>query len=361
VNGELTGRGLRIGEMARASGLTVSALRFYDGAGVLIPAAVDPATGYRLYETDQVAAAQLLAGLRRVRMPVAGIAAVLASLSAPDHGRHAVRRALDDHLRLLEDGLETARREIARLHALVGGVSAEDTRIVLDGTALAAALRSVEFAIGSGTAVPSVQGVLLDVADGEVRLVATDRYRLAVSRARTATVDGPDAVAPLPGALVDGARALLGSEPVELTMTAGRVTLAVGGIELAGTVAAAPFPDWRSRLRRRAVRAVTVDAARLRQDLVRARRDPNASRSGIGGHDVVVLGLGADGRPAFATSRDDAGSWRTGVDREFLLQALDAGGPGQLVLELDGPLDPIAIRSAVSDDFSVLMPVRLGS
>jgi DNA-binding transcriptional MerR regulator len=36
-----------IGEMARASGLTVSALRFYDGAGVLVPAFVDPETGYR--------------------------------------------------------------------------------------------------------------------------------------------------------------------------------------------------------------------------------------------------------------------------------------------------------------------------
>jgi len=38
-----------IGEVARASGLSVSALRFYDGAGVLVPAEVDPATGYRRY------------------------------------------------------------------------------------------------------------------------------------------------------------------------------------------------------------------------------------------------------------------------------------------------------------------------
>jgi hypothetical protein len=37
---------LSIGEVARASGLPVSALRFYDGAGVLVPASVDPRTGY---------------------------------------------------------------------------------------------------------------------------------------------------------------------------------------------------------------------------------------------------------------------------------------------------------------------------
>ncbi|MEV1147256.1 MerR family transcriptional regulator, partial [Micromonospora sp. NPDC049799] len=66
-----------IGELARASGLTVSALRFYDSAGVLVPALVDPVTGYRWYTDDQVRPARLVAGLRRVGMPVAGIAAAV--------------------------------------------------------------------------------------------------------------------------------------------------------------------------------------------------------------------------------------------------------------------------------------------
>jgi DNA-binding transcriptional MerR regulator len=43
-----------IGEMARDSGLSVSALRFYDGAGVLAPAWTDPQTGYRWYDDGQV-------------------------------------------------------------------------------------------------------------------------------------------------------------------------------------------------------------------------------------------------------------------------------------------------------------------
>lgn len=41
-----------IGRLARASGLTVSALRFYDGADVLTPAVVDPHTGYRRVTSD---------------------------------------------------------------------------------------------------------------------------------------------------------------------------------------------------------------------------------------------------------------------------------------------------------------------
>jgi hypothetical protein len=60
-----------IGETARASGLSVSALRFYDRAGVLVPALVDPENGYRWYSEPQVDQARLVAGLRRVGMPVA--------------------------------------------------------------------------------------------------------------------------------------------------------------------------------------------------------------------------------------------------------------------------------------------------
>jgi DNA polymerase III subunit beta len=43
---------------------------------------------------------------------------------------------------------------------------------------------------------------------------------------------------------------------------------------------------------------------------------------------------------------------------EYLLRALDAGGAWQLMLELDGPIKPLAVR--VPDDaqrFSILMPV----
>lgn len=72
-----------IGELARDSGLGVSALRFYDGADVLTPAWVDPQTGYRWYAPGQLADARLLCRLRRVGLPLAGIRAVLGAAPAP--------------------------------------------------------------------------------------------------------------------------------------------------------------------------------------------------------------------------------------------------------------------------------------
>ena len=70
---------LGIGEFARRAGLSVSAVRFYGDRGLLVPAAVDPATGYRAYDGAQVATGRLIADLRRLGMSLADVAAYLAA------------------------------------------------------------------------------------------------------------------------------------------------------------------------------------------------------------------------------------------------------------------------------------------
>ena len=102
---------LSIGELARASGLSVSALRFYDKAGVLTPHVVDPRTGYRWYADRHVDAAVLVAAMRGVGVPVKDMAAVLSGTDA--HG------LLDRHLGRLEKGLDDARRELRKIHRLL--------------------------------------------------------------------------------------------------------------------------------------------------------------------------------------------------------------------------------------------------
>ncbi|GAB3935534.1 hypothetical protein GCM10027614_10420 [Micromonospora vulcania] len=67
-----------IGAFARAARLTPKALRLYDQVGLLPPAAVDPESGYRLYDPEQLPLARLVAQLRRIGMPLARIRAVCA-------------------------------------------------------------------------------------------------------------------------------------------------------------------------------------------------------------------------------------------------------------------------------------------
>jgi hypothetical protein len=67
---------------------------------------------------------------------------------------------------------------------------------------------------------------------------------------------------------------------------------------------------------------------------------------------VTVLEGGPDG----VRVTDGTG---VAVNREFLLEALDAGGAGQLELGLDGPITPLVITGESPRSVSLLMPVRL--
>jgi DNA-binding transcriptional MerR regulator/ribosomal protein S18 acetylase RimI-like enzyme len=69
-------------EFSAATGLSVKALRLYDERGLLVPAHVDRATGYRRYTEDQIATAGRIALLRRAGIGLADIERFLAAPAA---------------------------------------------------------------------------------------------------------------------------------------------------------------------------------------------------------------------------------------------------------------------------------------
>ena len=69
---------LSIGEFARRTRLSPKALRLYGELGLVLPARVDPDSGYRFYTEDQVDVAKLIGLLRRLEMPLSQIGELLA-------------------------------------------------------------------------------------------------------------------------------------------------------------------------------------------------------------------------------------------------------------------------------------------
>jgi DNA-binding transcriptional MerR regulator len=61
---------LPIGRFAKATRLSVKALRHYDELGLLRPAFVDPSSGYRYYRPAQANQAEAIRILRSVEMPL---------------------------------------------------------------------------------------------------------------------------------------------------------------------------------------------------------------------------------------------------------------------------------------------------
>jgi DNA-binding transcriptional MerR regulator len=72
---------MSIGDFASASRLSQKALRLYGENGVLVPAWVDPDSGYRYYRAEQLQTATLIALLRRAGMPLLEIRSFLRSPS----------------------------------------------------------------------------------------------------------------------------------------------------------------------------------------------------------------------------------------------------------------------------------------
>ncbi len=105
---------MTIGDFSRATRLSAKALRFYHQAGLLEPASVDPANGYRIYTVDQIADAQVIRHYRSLEMSVELIREVLAAPSIED--RNALIAA---HLSRMEAQLQQTRSAVAALPVLL--------------------------------------------------------------------------------------------------------------------------------------------------------------------------------------------------------------------------------------------------
>jgi DNA-binding transcriptional MerR regulator len=107
------GRLTSIGRFARDTGLSIGALRHYAEIGLLVPAAVDAATGYRYYRPDQAESARLIGTLRDLDVGLPAIAAMLAGTDADRE------RAIRDHLARTEAAAWRLQRLAHRLRMLL--------------------------------------------------------------------------------------------------------------------------------------------------------------------------------------------------------------------------------------------------
>ncbi len=104
---------LPIGRFSKVSRLTVKALRRYDELGLLRPAVVDDATGYRYYSLAQAPEAERIRLLRSLDMPLETIKRLL---DERDPGR--VRQLLEEHRARIEERIAEHQRALSFLHKL---------------------------------------------------------------------------------------------------------------------------------------------------------------------------------------------------------------------------------------------------
>jgi DNA-binding transcriptional MerR regulator len=105
-----------IGDFSRMTHLSVKALRFYHDQGLLEPARIDPATGYRFYDPGQVPVAQVIRRFRDLDMPLDQVRAVL---QAPDVETRT--KEIIAHLTAMETKLAELQMSVSSLRTLLEG------------------------------------------------------------------------------------------------------------------------------------------------------------------------------------------------------------------------------------------------
>jgi DNA-binding transcriptional MerR regulator len=105
-----------IGDFARLGNVSVRTLRYYEQLGLLMPAAVDPETGYRSYSAYQLSRLHRIVALKDLGLSLQELAPMLDDLSAEElRGMLVFKRAeLQD--RLAEDQARLARVELRLRH-----------------------------------------------------------------------------------------------------------------------------------------------------------------------------------------------------------------------------------------------------
>lgn len=113
--GDIERRRWKVGELARATGLTIRALHHYDELGLLVPSERTQA-GHRLYSREDVRRLYRIVALRRLSLPLEEVASVL------EDERISLADTVRRHLRRVERDLERQERLKRRLAQILAAL-----------------------------------------------------------------------------------------------------------------------------------------------------------------------------------------------------------------------------------------------
>jgi len=110
---------LKIGEIARLSGLSVKTVRYYEDRGLLVPNVIRTATGYRLFDSQVL---QRLAFIKRAQSLGLSLTAVKTILAVHDRGElpcPEVKHYLQEHLDRVDQQLQELHQLRSQLQELL--------------------------------------------------------------------------------------------------------------------------------------------------------------------------------------------------------------------------------------------------
>ncbi len=244
-----------------------------------------------------------------------------------------------------------------------------DTRVVLPAEAFVQTVTRVARSASRDETRPVLTGILISASGQELRMVATDSYRLSVKEtALEAPLQGSlEANVPARALqeLVRIAQSQPSSESVAVSVGQNQAVFEIGDVVLSSRLIDGQFPNYRQLLPETVEHELRLSSAEL-TDVVRrisllAQKNAPLRLSFSEGTLTVSAQTPDVGEASEAIPVPFHGeAFEIGFNPEFLRDGLESIETEELVLKLISPLRPGLIESPDSGDFVYLiMPIRL--
>lgn len=241
---------------------------------------------------------------------------------------------------------------------------AEETKsLTLDGELLGTALNQVAPAASRDETRPVLTGVLFEGEGDELRIVATDSYRLGLRKLGASGVDGTKVL--IPARAVTEVARLAPGEAVRMEVASSQVGFRVGNVTIQSRLIEGEFPGYRQLLPEDLPNVLSLE----KPSFIEALR-----RVAVMAQDAtpVFVELGPDGvriachAQGLGEASEDVDASYTGEEMRVAFNAgyLEAGVSavdGDAVrIELSDPQRPALVRGESGRDFLyLLMPIRV--
>ncbi|HEX2039669.1 MAG TPA: DNA polymerase III subunit beta [Acidimicrobiales bacterium] len=276
--------------------------------------------------------------------------------------------AADDEVRIASGRSHFAVRMLpaAEFPRLPVPVPAEEG-VTIGAAELAEALRQVVRAASGDDARPILTGVLMTAEEGNLRLVATDSYRLAVRDLPGASVlrEGQKVLVPSK-ALTELQRLLATAEQVAIHLGEHEAGFAVGDVRLTTRLIEGEFPNYRQLIpsthpnRLIVGKEPLLDAVRRVKLLVRDATTPVRIALRPDGIELTVVTQEVGQATEDVDAKYEGTEMTVAFNPSYLIDGIEAIDGDEVQLETIDALRPAVIRPTEGAEYLyLLMPVRV--
>lgn len=245
---------------------------------------------------------------------------------------------------------------------------ADNDGVDLPAAALRNGIRQVRAAAAAaGSSRPALAGVLFEVTNGELRLVTTDSYRLAVTTLGSTTIDDGARITVPIRAVNELERFLAKAGSVTVRLADISVCFEVEHIKLMTRLIAEKFPNYGAIVPApNAPMGITAGADGILESIKRlkivAPRENRSVRVSCKDGAVSISTTAATGdaavEPVDATTAGDVPDFAVNVD--YLADAITALGSETVHIAIHDPLKPLLLTRPGDDSTKqIMMPIRV--